>query len=118
MKSLLAFLLVAFSFNASANGDTLEEKCEKSMIYNISIQVAAHPANNDAMKLNLAGAFSSGNWLGLEQSSTERMIAMAKDSESSRLFAHSFQSDPIFAESYRKSFLSGCHADPGKYIVK
>lgn len=118
MKLLLAIILTATAFNASAKGDTLEETCVQSMIYNISVQVAAHPSSVDALQTNTAGAFSSGNWLGLDPSSTERMISMAKKSEGARIFSKKFQTDPGFAESYRNSYISGCHTEPDKYIVK
>lgn len=108
------FLFSSFAF---ANGDTLQDVCYQSMIYTIAVQVGGNPISDAAREINVTGAFSSGKWLGIDKDSTERMIKMSGLNEDSKKFALQYQTDKSFAESFRNSFIAGCHKNPSDYSM-
>lgn len=95
----------------------MQEACYQSLIYSISTQIAGNPISNDIELVNVAGAFSSGKWLGVDKQRTERMIKMASQDSKSRDFATKYQHDKNFAEAFRNSFIAKCHESPEKYII-
>ncbi|PKC39242.1 hypothetical protein V461_21580 [Pantoea ananatis BRT98] len=114
-SSKFFYSFVLLSGSAMANGDNLQDVCTQSLIYTISTQVAGNPLDNDARSLNVAGAFSSGKWLGIDEKTTERMINMKSKDAKSRDFAIRYQKDQKFADSFRSSFIAACHKNPAAY---
>lgn len=117
MKYLLPALILA-SWNAFANGDSLRESCYQSMRYNVYVQLAGNAyTRSDAAKFGTE-ALDAGNWQGIENSETQRMITMASGAPASAQFSMNYQNDESFAKAYASGYINDCIANPDKFISR
>lgn len=121
MKTRLNLLLAALALTsgcALANGDSLRDSCYQSMRYNVFVQLAGNAySNGDAVAFERE-AFTSGNWQGIDDSETKRMIAMASNNPSSAQFSMQYQNDSSFAKAYSSGYINDCLEHPDKYITR
>lgn len=117
MKIFITALVLA-SGHAFANGDSLRESCYQSMRYNVYVQLAGNAfTRGDAGKFETE-ALDAGNWQGIENSETQRMITMASGAPASAQFSMNYQNDESFAKAYASGYINDCIANPDKFISR
>ncbi|ELY5855461.1 hypothetical protein SNN70_004034 [Cronobacter malonaticus] len=117
IKYLIPVLILATG-KAFANGDSLRESCYQSMRYNVYVQLAGNAYTKGDAENFKTEALDAGNWQGIENSETQRMITMVAGTPASAQFSMQYQNDESFAKAYSSGYINDCLAHPDKYISR